>query len=142
MTFVDSLNTIRDTLQNVLGGPTGELANAGLGDFDRYLNKSDLQSDDKELCVYIDNGSDTTDQKTVGFIIKAQLYRVTDDVEVTSYNDVIFKAIRDNITPTLLEYQERDSINFEQFPFDIGSSSAFIFYQIQFKDSLDDCQEA
>jgi hypothetical protein len=113
------------------------LSTAGLEDFDEYLNKSPLRSNDKELCVYIDFDDNGTDTKTFGVMIQAQLYG---DDQVQEYHSVIMPFIEQFITADVVGYQTRMNISSDVFPMEPNGSSAFVFYMVSFESQIDDCE--
>lgn len=133
MTLSEMRKTIKDTLESVL---PALLATASLDNFDNYYEGPPRNVDKKELCVYANHEINATLNYEVGFIIQAQLYQVLDELP---YHDVIFKAIKDNITATLLDLQSRDRIEFDGWPMDDDTSTSYCFYYLGFISDLDDC---
>lgn len=108
----------------------------GLPDFDEYRNKSPKAIDDKEFCVYIEHERDSTDARSLSVIIQCQLYQSDED---QAYHAVIYQWLLDTITSDFAGYQERESIEGDPWPLD-DRSTAFLYYALEFKDDLDDCQ--
>ena len=133
MTALEIKTLIMNTLSSVL--PT-LLSAEGLDDFDQYVNGIPKRSDDTELCIYTDFENDLTDNYDIGFIIQAQLYGKDTQEE---YHEVIFKAIQDNITSTLVELQTRNAIESDLWPLDVETSTSYLYYSISFTQQLDDC---
>jgi len=135
MGLKSNLDLIRDTLSN---GLPALLTSANLDDFESYLSIPDNDSGKRQLVVYPDRNNNATDNLTTGFIIKAQLPRVADNA---SYFDVIEPFIRKNITPELLGYVNRVSIDSDFFPIDLDRSTSYIFFNIIYSSELDDCED-
>ena len=110
------------------------LATAGLDDFDAYRNKSPLKSDDKEFCVYIDVDDDNTDSQSFGAIIQVQLFGKD---EADEYHSVIMPFLREFLTPAIVGYDIRESIETDVWPMD--SKGSFIYYNVKFTKENSDC---
>jgi len=132
MTSIEMRKTIRDTLASVVPGP---IATAGLNPINQFVEGRPYQVDDKEVAVYLDYENDTTSDYNVGFIVQVQLNGAD---QATEYHSVIFDLIRENLTAELLGLTVRESINSDIWPADnVGSS--FVFYNLEYSKSLDDC---
>ena len=132
MTPIERTATIRDEAQSRL---PALLAGAGLDDFDEYLNKSPLRSDDKEFCVYIDSDDNTTESRTFTVVVQCQIFKKD---QAQDYHSVIMPFIEEYITAELIDYEYRDAIRSELWPMD-NRSTSFIFYGIVFISDSDDC---
>lgn len=133
MTAIEKTAAIRDLLSANI---PGLLAGIGLDDFDEYLNKSPLRSDDKEICVYIDLETNDVDLTRFAVLIQAQIYKKD---QVQEYHSVIMPFLEDNLDGNVVEMEQRQSIDADIYPLDISSSTSFVFYSVVFETNLDDC---
>lgn len=137
MSLRSELDLIKNTLE---AGLPSLLSGASLSNFDEYRTKSPSEREKKSICVYLDNTLDNTLLFTRSFIIQVQLFRIDDD-EAIDYYDVITPFIKENITPELLGYVDRDKIEDDYYPIDGNTSTSFIFYSLTFNTDLDDCED-
>lgn len=135
MKFIEQLEAIRAEFETQL--PALLLAES-LDDFDEYLKRTPKRSDDLELCVYLGEGADSTDDDSRSFIVQAQLPSKQSDIQV-QYHDVIYQAIQDFITPELIEMTNRQNIGYDLWPLDDQGNGGFIYYFLEFNSELVDC---
>ena len=135
LTPIERTAAIRDLFSNNL---PDLLTDASLDNFDEYLNKSPLRSQDKELCVYIDFDDNDSDSYSFGVVIQAQLYGSD---QVQEYHSVIMKFIEENIIGDTVGFTVRNNIAADIWPMDIERSTAFIYYSVGFMTRTDDCDQ-
>jgi hypothetical protein len=118
LTVKEQLELIKTEFETKL---PGLLTTAGLTDFNQYLAKPPLKSNDLELCV-----------------IQCQLYNKKD---LTAYFDVIKPFILKNITPYLLELENRNELEWGIYHMDENKTNSLILFGLSFDVSLDDCED-
>ena len=134
MSLKGNLDLIKTTLET---GLPALLSTANLLNFESYLSIPDNDPQKRQLTVNPDRNNNVTSDLTRAFIIKAQLPRIPDNA---SYFDVIEPFIRENVTPELLGFQNRISIDSDFYPIDLNRTTSYIFFNITFTSSLDDCE--
>ena len=135
MTASTAKTTIIDKLQDVL--PDLFIA-AGLDDFEEYIDEQPGPTEKRVLGIYIAEENDTTEFHTLILILQAQLYKKLDWKQ--EYHSVMMAAIRTNITASLIGFIVRERITADLYPVE-RSGSSFNFYEIEFSEPLDDCQD-
>ena len=114
------------------------LTTAGLADFEDYLTSQPSDYERRQLGMYTESRSNTTDNKSYSLIIQAQLASTGDFNQ--EYDDVIFPYIEKEITAELAGFITRESVEADLYPVDDNSTS-FNFYILTFSSVLDDCDE-
>lgn len=132
MTPIERTQAIADKAALIL---PGLLTTALLSPFVQYINKSPLEVDDNEFCVYIDSDINNEDSLLFSALIQVQ---ISGEDKVQEYHSVIMPFIEENIDADLVDYVDRDSIEADVWPMD-NTSRSFIYYTVSFSSPSEDC---
>lgn len=132
MTSKEKLEAIISICESQL---PGLLSAATLANFAEYLTRRPKKADDLEFCGYLSEEGNSTNQAYFSVLLQVQLYKVQ---TVQDYHSVIFQFLEENIIPSVVGMGYRDSIAADLYEPD-KMGSAFIYYQIDFRSELDDC---
>jgi len=133
MTSKAKISAIKTLLENRL---PDLLDDAGLDDFDEYLDKSTIKSTDNEIAVYIDFESDSGEIATFSAIIQVQLHKKD---EIADYHDIIYPFLQKYLTGAVVDMMQRESLDADIYPLDRNGSNSFAFYAVSFTSVIDDC---
>ena len=114
------------------------LTTAVLSDFEDYLISQPSNREKRQLGMYTEGRTNSTDFREFRLIIQAQLPRIADWEQ--NYDDVIFPYIEQEITAELLGFITRESVESDLYPVD-QTGTSFNFYVLTFSSPLDDCEE-
>ena len=94
----ERLIVIRDFLADKLPPLFGAVAPTPLPDFERYIDEPPFNVDDRELAVYMAEGSWDDQMETESFVLQAQLPKET---RPDKYNSIIWKTLQTFIVKML-----------------------------------------
>jgi len=111
-----------------------------LDNFAEYLDTPPLRVDDLELSVYLSHDERFYPElrHDVVFIVQLQLARSDKGV---LYHDVVKKFIEDRLTPEYLGFDQWIGLESDLWALDVSGSSSFNFYNLSYRNNLDDCEE-
>jgi hypothetical protein len=135
MTSVEIKTAIKDYLEAIV---PGLLTAAGLDDFDAYLDQRPDDERERQLCVYLAEGKDTTLMATEAFIVQAQLPR---EMNPDPYHNELWESAIKKFDPATVGMTSRDLTWLVWNPGEDtdGGSTSFIYYEIVLSKELDDC---
>lgn len=138
MTFLEQIEIMRATYETGLPTILAEANPDVLEGFAQYRKDSPTKPDQKQLCVYLGPGNNSTDAENRSFIVQLQLYKVN-EIEQIQYFERILEFTKENITPSILGLEGLNNIEWDIWPIDKDGNGAFVFFQLDFRSSLDDC---
>jgi len=112
------------------------LGTAGLDDFDEYINRPPLRSNDNEFTVYVADMTNSTARGAFIVVFQIQLHGQDKGQE---YNDVIWPWLEEKVVASVVGFQERDELSGELWPMGRETQNVFNYYDIVFVNDLDDC---
>lgn len=138
MTYKEILAAIKTAFET---GLPPRLIEAGADPIDKFLATTPDDEDERQVCVYLDKGENDRYDVEDGYIVQVQL---PDKRDPSDYLDAVLTSIAEDINPREIGYLSLDG-----FEWDVlysgkpprGGQGSFIYINVSFKQSLDDCPE-